>query len=267
MKKAKFSVISIVFSLEVVTKNEKKSFSSNILLVPNCHDTQRKHEGWGTVRLPKPRGEKSRDGVGFEPRTFWSVHSRFNHLGHFAHLLQLKSTKTVISLLRLFFISTNTLLCKSIWFSRETQLNLSFMIFYNLMCGTLAASRFSWHDIRDVAVYFHRGNYSQFSRRERVFSAVRLLHVFHNSPWTCGEWLTSCSLSAREFVCADCVRFPYMFRQPRRVSALVLPSSGPAARHRWSATAQRLHEGWDTARLSKPGQSRGRSRVRTTDFP
>ncbi|KER33465.1 hypothetical protein T265_00582 [Opisthorchis viverrini] len=27
--------------------------------------------------------------------------------------------------------SGNILICKSIWFSRETQLNLSFMIFYN----------------------------------------------------------------------------------------------------------------------------------------
>ncbi|KER26989.1 LOW QUALITY PROTEIN: hypothetical protein T265_13898 [Opisthorchis viverrini] len=49
----------------------------------------------------------------------------------------------------------------SVWFSRETQLNLSFMIFYNWMCCTQATSSFSWHDIRDIAEYFHRGNYSQ----------------------------------------------------------------------------------------------------------
>ncbi|KER23234.1 hypothetical protein T265_14681, partial [Opisthorchis viverrini] len=45
-----------------------------------------------------------------------------------------------------------TLVCESIWFLRESQLNLSFVIFYNWMCCTQAASRFSWRDIRDSAV-------------------------------------------------------------------------------------------------------------------
>ncbi|KER31167.1 hypothetical protein T265_02494 [Opisthorchis viverrini] len=35
-------------------------------------------------------------------------------------------------------------------------------------------------------------------RWELVFSAVLLLHVFHNCPWTCDVWLTPCSLRARE---------------------------------------------------------------------
>ncbi|KAG5454408.1 hypothetical protein CSKR_107205 [Clonorchis sinensis] len=30
------------------------------LPVPNCHATRRKHEGWNTARLPKPRQSKSR---------------------------------------------------------------------------------------------------------------------------------------------------------------------------------------------------------------
>ncbi|KAG5453745.1 hypothetical protein CSKR_102367 [Clonorchis sinensis] len=38
-----------------------------------------------------------------------------------------------------------------IWFSRETQVNLSFMMFFNQMCCTQATSCFSWHDIRYVA--------------------------------------------------------------------------------------------------------------------
>ncbi|GAA50091.1 hypothetical protein CLF_104061, partial [Clonorchis sinensis] len=39
-----------------------ESFTSSTLSVPNCHATQRKHEGWATARLPKPRQGKSRDG-------------------------------------------------------------------------------------------------------------------------------------------------------------------------------------------------------------
>ncbi|GAA57348.1 splicing factor 3B subunit 3, partial [Clonorchis sinensis] len=38
----------------------KKSFSCNTFPVPSCHATRRKHEGWATTRLPKPRQEKSR---------------------------------------------------------------------------------------------------------------------------------------------------------------------------------------------------------------
>ncbi|KER20973.1 hypothetical protein T265_15201, partial [Opisthorchis viverrini] len=38
----------------------KPSFSFSTLSVPNCHATQRLHEGWDTARLPKPRQEKSR---------------------------------------------------------------------------------------------------------------------------------------------------------------------------------------------------------------
>ncbi|KER27490.1 hypothetical protein T265_13776 [Opisthorchis viverrini] len=32
----------------------------NTLSVPNCHATQKKHEGWDTARLPKPTQGKSR---------------------------------------------------------------------------------------------------------------------------------------------------------------------------------------------------------------
>ncbi|KER30674.1 hypothetical protein T265_13126, partial [Opisthorchis viverrini] len=35
------------------------------------------------------------------------------------------------------------------------------MISFNQMCCTQAASCFSWHDIRDIAVYFREGYYSQ----------------------------------------------------------------------------------------------------------
>ncbi|KAG5455264.1 hypothetical protein CSKR_113737 [Clonorchis sinensis] len=38
----------------------KKSFSCSNLSVPNCRATRRKHEGWDTARLPKPRQGKSR---------------------------------------------------------------------------------------------------------------------------------------------------------------------------------------------------------------
>ncbi|KER21493.1 hypothetical protein T265_15082, partial [Opisthorchis viverrini] len=41
------------------------------------------------------------------------------------------------------------------------QLNLSFMIFCNLMGCTQAAPCFSWHDIQDITIYFHKGNYPQ----------------------------------------------------------------------------------------------------------
>ncbi|KAG5449029.1 hypothetical protein CSKR_100316 [Clonorchis sinensis] len=43
---------------------------------------------------------------------------------------------------KLTLVSKNTLICKSIWFSRETQINLSFRIFFNWMCCTQAVSRF-----------------------------------------------------------------------------------------------------------------------------
>ncbi|GAA53704.1 leucine-rich repeat-containing protein 47 [Clonorchis sinensis] len=36
------------------------SFSCNTLSVSSCHATRRKHEGWNTARLPKPRQRKSR---------------------------------------------------------------------------------------------------------------------------------------------------------------------------------------------------------------
>ncbi|KER21281.1 hypothetical protein T265_10362 [Opisthorchis viverrini] len=49
------------------------------LSVPNCHATKRKHEGWDTARLPKPRQGKSRGGG-----TFRSANSRSNHLGYLA---------------------------------------------------------------------------------------------------------------------------------------------------------------------------------------
>ncbi|GAA56066.1 hypothetical protein CLF_109819 [Clonorchis sinensis] len=39
-------------------------FSCSTLSVPNYHATRRKHEGWDTARMPKPRQEKSRGRVG-----------------------------------------------------------------------------------------------------------------------------------------------------------------------------------------------------------
>ncbi|KER23930.1 hypothetical protein T265_08292 [Opisthorchis viverrini] len=39
---------------------EKKAFSRSTFSEPNCHATRRLHEGWDTVRLPKPRQGKSR---------------------------------------------------------------------------------------------------------------------------------------------------------------------------------------------------------------
>ncbi|KER34076.1 hypothetical protein T265_12497, partial [Opisthorchis viverrini] len=47
---------------EVDGPTKMKSFSCDTLPVPNCHATRRKHEGWDTVRLPKPRQGKSRGG-------------------------------------------------------------------------------------------------------------------------------------------------------------------------------------------------------------
>ncbi|KAG5449391.1 hypothetical protein CSKR_101165 [Clonorchis sinensis] len=43
------------------------------------------------------------------------------------------------------------LICKSIWFSWETQLNLSFMLFFNRMCCIKATSCFSRYDLRDIS--------------------------------------------------------------------------------------------------------------------
>ncbi|KAG5445924.1 hypothetical protein CSKR_111964 [Clonorchis sinensis] len=48
--------------------------------------TQRKHEGWDTARLPKPRQGSREAELGFEPRTFRSVDSRSNHFSHLAYL-------------------------------------------------------------------------------------------------------------------------------------------------------------------------------------
>ncbi|KER26749.1 LOW QUALITY PROTEIN: hypothetical protein T265_13936, partial [Opisthorchis viverrini] len=48
-------------------------------------------------------------------------------------------------------LATNTLISKSIWFSRETQVNLSFMMFCNSMWCTQAALCFSWYDTRNIA--------------------------------------------------------------------------------------------------------------------
>ncbi|KER29783.1 hypothetical protein T265_03692 [Opisthorchis viverrini] len=48
---------ALVGSREV---KKSKSFSSNTLSVPSCHTIRTKHEGWDTVRLPKPGQRKSR---------------------------------------------------------------------------------------------------------------------------------------------------------------------------------------------------------------
>ncbi|KAG5451561.1 Desumoylating isopeptidase 2 [Clonorchis sinensis] len=42
------------------TNNVGQSFSCSHLSVPSCHATQRKHEGWDTAKLPKPRQGKSK---------------------------------------------------------------------------------------------------------------------------------------------------------------------------------------------------------------
>ncbi|KER32462.1 hypothetical protein T265_12806, partial [Opisthorchis viverrini] len=57
-------------------------------------------------------------------------------------------------------------------------------------CSTFSCLRTS--QTRDSAGF-------QFGRRERVFFAVWLLHVFHNCPWTCGE--VDVLLLARARVC------------------------------------------------------------------
>ncbi|KER26976.1 hypothetical protein T265_05885 [Opisthorchis viverrini] len=63
----------------------RASFGCNTLLVPSCHATQRKHEGWDTAQgCPSlDRGSRQAE-VGFESRTFRSVNSRSNHLSHLA---------------------------------------------------------------------------------------------------------------------------------------------------------------------------------------
>ncbi|GAA49996.1 RNA-binding protein 39 [Clonorchis sinensis] len=65
----------------------KKSLNCNTLPVPSCHANRGKHEGWDTARLPKPRQGSREAEVGFEPRTFRSVHSRCNQLHHLAPVL------------------------------------------------------------------------------------------------------------------------------------------------------------------------------------
>ncbi|KAG5453067.1 hypothetical protein CSKR_106233 [Clonorchis sinensis] len=52
-----------------------ESFSYGTFLVPNCRATRRKHEGWDTARLPKPRQGSREAEVEFEPRTFRSATS------------------------------------------------------------------------------------------------------------------------------------------------------------------------------------------------
>ncbi|KER34212.1 hypothetical protein T265_12445, partial [Opisthorchis viverrini] len=41
-----------------IRKERKKAFSCSTLPVPSCHATRRKHEGWDTARLSKPRQGK-----------------------------------------------------------------------------------------------------------------------------------------------------------------------------------------------------------------
>ncbi|GAA52172.1 hypothetical protein CLF_107455 [Clonorchis sinensis] len=43
-----------------------KLFSCSTLSMPSCHATRRKHEGWDTARLPKPRQGKSRGRVAWQ---------------------------------------------------------------------------------------------------------------------------------------------------------------------------------------------------------
>ncbi|KER22035.1 hypothetical protein T265_09787 [Opisthorchis viverrini] len=38
----------------------ESAYGCNSISMSNCHATQRKHEGWGTARSPKPRQGKSR---------------------------------------------------------------------------------------------------------------------------------------------------------------------------------------------------------------
>ncbi|KER32632.1 hypothetical protein T265_01319 [Opisthorchis viverrini] len=52
----------------------------------------------------------------------------------------------------------NTLIYISTWFSPETQVNLSCTMFCKWVYCTKAVSCFSWYDIRDIAVYFRKGN-------------------------------------------------------------------------------------------------------------
>ncbi|KAG5453516.1 hypothetical protein CSKR_112261 [Clonorchis sinensis] len=72
------------------------------------------------------------------------------------------------------------------------------------MCCTQAASCFSWYDIRDITIYFHKGNYSQeipssanqFGFCERltwnpaeslVCDDFRQLNVLHQAA-SCSSW-------------------------------------------------------------------------------
>ncbi|KER29750.1 hypothetical protein T265_03662 [Opisthorchis viverrini] len=59
------SIAENSISHEMIKRNvsavdQKKRFSCGKLPVPSCHATRRKHEGWDTARLPKPRQGKSR---------------------------------------------------------------------------------------------------------------------------------------------------------------------------------------------------------------
>ncbi|KER27618.1 hypothetical protein T265_05342 [Opisthorchis viverrini] len=44
---------------EIHIKINNESFNCNTLLVPSCYATRRRHEGWDTNRMPKPRQGKS----------------------------------------------------------------------------------------------------------------------------------------------------------------------------------------------------------------
>ncbi|KER32223.1 hypothetical protein T265_12825, partial [Opisthorchis viverrini] len=97
-----------------------------------------------------------------------------------------------------------------------------------------AASCYSWHDIRDIAVYFHKGNYSQNLRS--VFSNLDLgdfLAQVVRAHFTDRKVRGSNPTSA--------TRLPLSrLGQPGSNPALVLPSGGMAARHRKGVTATYL---------------------------
>ncbi|KER29684.1 hypothetical protein T265_13328 [Opisthorchis viverrini] len=52
------NTVSLTFS----SRKKKERSADSTPLVPSCHATRRKHEGWETARLPKPRQGKSRVG-------------------------------------------------------------------------------------------------------------------------------------------------------------------------------------------------------------
>ncbi|KAG5446388.1 hypothetical protein CSKR_110271, partial [Clonorchis sinensis] len=137
----------------------------------------------------------------------------------------------------------------SLFFTEDPTESPFFVVFFNRMCQRMAFSCFTSKDIRDITVYFHRGNYSQ-------------VNISHTLSTTSGARWPKCL--EREFTdrkvrgsnTTSASRLPLSsLGQPGSIPAFVQPSGGMAVRHRKGATAERFcfTSGCSVAK-KKPGE-------------